>query len=99
MVKPRYRCELCRHWAPPGDRWDKGFGTCTAVKHGEEVRNEPFGGSSRYAEDDWREKEAQAMERCKAYVEDASSYAASLYTKPDFGCVLFERLPESPIPT
>ncbi len=88
-------CHICKHWAPPVHAFGKGFGTRTAVKHGEEVRNAPFDGAQRYQFDDWEEKERAAMDACKAFVEDASSYHASLYTKPDFGCVLFER-PDTP---
>lgn len=40
--------------------------------------------------DGWLEREQAPSDACKAFVEDVSGFEASLYTKPDFGCVLFE---------
>jgi hypothetical protein len=93
------RCDQCNHW---GDNYDWDFEMadmrrCLAIKQTWDVKNEPFesnGAKDRYEYDDWNDVERierEALKAAKAVAQDGSSYAASIRTTGDFGCVLFER--------
>lgn len=95
------RCDQCRHWKPLND-WDftaYEMRRCGAIKQAWNVKDEPFEGEgvkSRHDYDDWDQverMEADAMKSAKAVAQDGSSYAASVLTAADFGCVLFEAKP------
>jgi hypothetical protein len=83
-------CHQCRHWEGPCDDqrdWRRLFGLCKAIEHEMAVID-------RLQEDigwDMACKKAESIMKMKgAYVTDASDYQASLYTKPDFYCSMFE---------
>ena len=92
------RCDQCKHWLE-SQEWDTdaaGMRRCGAILQAWDVRDSAFEGEGkpdRYDFDDWEEVErleAEALVAAKAVAQDGSSYAASIRTTGDFGCVLFE---------
>ncbi|CDO34022.1 hypothetical protein [Novosphingobium sp. KN65.2] len=94
------RCDQCKHWDEPRE-WDfdyAGMRRCLAIKQAWDVENAafPHEGKDKYDFEDWSEVqriEAEALKAAKAVAQDGSSYAASIRTTGDFGCVLFEQKP------
>jgi hypothetical protein len=73
------RCKDCRHWNQAADYHrpdcDGPLGACGAVNQAPETQ----GGWSSFV-----------PVGVLAVTQDAENYASLLYTRPDFGCVLFE---------
>ena len=92
------RCDQCQYW-DESDEWDfesAGLRRCFAIKQSWDVKGDafPHEGKNRNDFDDWEEVErieAKALKAAKAVAQDGSSYAASIRTTGDFGCVLFEQ--------
>lgn len=77
-------CGACKHWENPDQRYSEVWGSagkCNRLKMYEEVSE--WRDINGVKKDCWKDGEI-------AFVEDASSYSANLYSKPDFGCVLWE---------
>lgn len=94
------RCDQCKHWADESREWDfdkSGMRECLAIQQAWDVKDAAFTPEKpRYDYDDWDEVErleAEALKAAKAVAQDGSSYAASIRTTGDFGCVLFEAKP------
>lgn len=94
------RCDQCQHWDQEVHEWDfdkSEMRRCRAIKQAWDVRESAFTQEKPRDEyDDWDEVErleAEAMRAAKAVAQDGSSYAASIRTTGDFGCVLFEAKP------
>jgi hypothetical protein len=79
------RCDQCKYWEHWSDHDNFGGArACHAVKHHSSTMDPTYG-------QDGGAERRQALEAAaKAWVEDASGYNATLYTKAAFGCVLFE---------
>lgn len=78
------KCGNCKNWAAPDGRYSEVWGSagrCNRLKMYDEVSE--WRDIDGVRTDCWVEGEI-------AFVEDASSYSASLYSLPEFGCVLWE---------
>ena len=86
------RCEQCKHWdgldTGAYSSWRKLFGRCKAALHEATVADQLQRDGLSW---DMACKKADSiMKMSGAYVADASDYSATLYTKPDFYCGMFE---------
>jgi hypothetical protein len=82
MIPGACICSNCIHWSSPEKHWaNAGFGECSKIPHRETVG-------------EWQEKEPFdwiVPEHIFAIAQDASGYSASLGTRPNFGCILWEK--------
>lgn len=83
----RQHCEFCDHWKPHGQDTLSEFGLCHGIRHQNEFL--------RHSAED--EELDQALQKAGvplladqlAVVDDPDGDMASLFTRADFGCVLF----------
>lgn len=92
-----HRNEAGEYVAPEWDYEAAAMRRCLAIRQSWDVKDEAFdeakGLKERSDYGDWDEVErieAEALKAAKAVAQDGSSYAASIRTAADFGCVLFE---------
>lgn len=95
------RCDQCKHWKSVED-WEfdhVNMRKCLAIRQAWDVKDSPFEQPNSLQKsdyDDWEEVERiekDALIAAKAVAQDGSSYSAAIYTREDFGCVLFEQKP------
>ena len=79
-------CESCKHWDDEGHQ-NRYLNTreCTKVTM--------LYDSIEYNKSTDKYQLKERKKDCKAFVQDASDYSATLYTMPDFGCVMWETKP------
>jgi len=84
-------CEACAHWQEPHDHDVEraGMKRCAAVRPMWEVMEEATDKDEYESGEAFMNAQADALRNARAVVNDGSSYQADLYTRPDFGCVLF----------
>jgi hypothetical protein len=84
------RCDQCKHWKQ-NDEYDQvpeiGFGRCSAVEPRWKIEDEAD------RDRDFAEVRLSALRIAGAYVQDADSHYAALFTGPDFFCALYEAKP------
>lgn len=81
---PNRHCETCRYWHDP---YSESFGR----QRGSEAEERIQWGACGRVNDDTGTNSSRSFESSKlAYVVDASMYAATLYTRAEFGCVEWE---------
>jgi hypothetical protein len=85
-------CGTCKHWEKPDPEAWYGIrrivGHCNRIKMHDEA--------TEWSRNDNDDSQSSAMYKLKdgelAFVEDGSSYKADLFSLPEFGCVLWEKL-------
>lgn len=93
MSEPIKLCGNCRHWGKPDEAVFE-FRTCVMVVHDANRDAAEYKSQAPFT-DAWSELEdiagIQAYRAAhKAVVADGSGFQASLHTREDFGCVLWE---------
>lgn len=93
-------CATCAHWHEP-EEWDvkdAGMGRCARIKHSSPHELLGVGDYAGMAENDndydAQEIKVKALRTSKAIeamaiVVDGSGYRADFYSRPEFGCVLW----------
>jgi hypothetical protein len=75
------RCATCKHWNTYASETVVQLGVCDAVRmYWESTKWNAEGNRREYAVPD----------SVTAFVQDASDYSATLYTKPEHGCTMHE---------
>ena len=84
------QCQNCKHWDLTGNRYQipEGLGCC--------VRITMLWDAFTWTEEEDKPVFKEEHKYTLAFVQDGSDYKANLYTRPTFGCVMWESKEQTP---